>query len=39
VPRADLVFGQLRGRSLPVPTAKFAKQIRNVLKDMRDKAE
>ncbi len=38
VPRADLVFGQLRGRSLPVPAAKFAEQIRNVLKDMRDKA-
>jgi len=37
VPRADLVFGQLRGRSLPVPTAKFAEQIRNVLKDMRER--
>jgi DNA-binding transcriptional LysR family regulator len=38
VPRANLVFGQLRGRSLPVPAAKFAEQIRGVLKDMREKA-
>jgi hypothetical protein len=37
VPRANLVFGQLRGRSLPVPAAKFAEQIRTVLKDMQER--
>ncbi len=37
VPRADLVFGQLRGRSLPVPAAKFAEQVRGVLKGMRER--
>jgi DNA-binding transcriptional LysR family regulator len=39
VPRADLVFGQLSGRNLPVPAAKFAEQITSVLREMREKKE
>ena len=35
VPRADLVFGQLRGRNLSVPAAKFAEQLVTVLRKMR----
>ena len=35
VPRADLVLGQLRGRNLPVPAAKFAEQLARVLEAMR----
>ena len=35
VPRADLVLGQLRGRNLPVPSAKFAEQLARVLEGMR----
>jgi len=35
VPRADLVLGQLRGRNLPVPAAKFAEQLARVLEGMR----
>ena len=34
VPRADLVLGQLRGRNLPVPSAKFAEQLARVLEGM-----
>ena len=36
VPRADLVLGQLRGRNLPVPAAKFAEQLARVLEGMRE---
>ncbi len=36
VPRADLVLGQLRGRNLPVPAAKFAEQLARVLEAMRE---
>lgn len=35
VPRADLVLGQLRGRNLPVASAKFAEQVARVLEGMR----
>jgi len=35
VPRADLVLGQLRGRNLPVPSAKFAEQLARALEGMR----
>ena len=35
VPRADLVLGQLRGRNLSVPAAKFAEQLARVLEGMR----
>jgi DNA-binding transcriptional LysR family regulator len=35
VPRADLVLGQLRGRALPLPAAKFAEQLARRLEDMR----
>ena len=35
VPRADLVFGQLRGRNLSVPAAKFAEQLVTILRKMR----
>jgi DNA-binding transcriptional LysR family regulator len=35
VPRADLVFGQLRGRNLSVPAAKFAEQLVTKLRAMR----
>ena len=35
VPRANLVLGQLRGRNLPVPAAKFAEQLARVLEGMR----
>jgi DNA-binding transcriptional LysR family regulator len=38
VPRADLVFGQLRGRNLSVPAAKFAEQLVTVLRKMRAEA-
>src|SRR3569832_134176 len=30
-PHGDLVLGQLRGRNLPVPAAKFAEQLASVL--------
>jgi DNA-binding transcriptional LysR family regulator len=36
VPRADLVLGQLRGRNLSVPAAKFAEQLARVLEEMRN---
>jgi DNA-binding transcriptional LysR family regulator len=35
VPRADLVLGQLRGRNLPLPSAKFAEQLARRLEGMR----
>jgi hypothetical protein len=35
VPSANLVLGQLRGRNLPVPAAKFAEQLARVLEGMR----
>jgi DNA-binding transcriptional LysR family regulator len=35
VPQADLVLGQLRGRNLPLPAAKFAEQLARVLERMR----
>jgi len=35
VPRADLVLGQLRGRNLPLASAKFAEQLARVLEGMR----
>jgi DNA-binding transcriptional LysR family regulator len=35
VPRADLVLGQLRGRNLPLPAAKFAEQLARRLEGMR----
>jgi hypothetical protein len=38
VPRANLVLGQLRERSLSVPAAKFADQLVNVMSEMRMEA-
>jgi DNA-binding transcriptional LysR family regulator len=35
VPRTDLVLGQLRGRNLPLPAAKFAEQLARALEAMR----
>jgi DNA-binding transcriptional LysR family regulator len=35
VPRANLVFGQLRGRNLPIATAVFAESLRRTLTAMR----
>jgi hypothetical protein len=35
VPHADLVLGQLRGRNLSVPAAKFAEQLVRMLEQMR----
>jgi DNA-binding transcriptional LysR family regulator len=35
VPRANLVFGQLRGRNLPIPAAVFAERLMRVLEGMR----
>jgi hypothetical protein len=35
VPKANLVFGQLRGRNLPVATAVFADRIIHKLEAMR----
>lgn len=35
VPRANLVFGQLRGRNLPIATAVFAESLRRTLAAMR----
>jgi DNA-binding transcriptional LysR family regulator len=35
VPHADLVLGQLRGRNLSLPAAKFAEQLARVLERMR----
>jgi hypothetical protein len=35
VPKANLVFGQLRGRNLPVATAVFANRIIDKLESMR----
>jgi DNA-binding transcriptional LysR family regulator len=35
VPRANLVFGQLRGRNLPIATAVFAETLRRKLEAMR----
>jgi len=36
VPRADLVLGQLRERSLPVAAAKFAEHLATRLRSLRD---
>jgi DNA-binding transcriptional LysR family regulator len=36
VPRADLVLGQLRGRNLSVPAAKFAEQLARMMEQMRE---
>ena len=35
VPRANLVFGQLRGRNLPIPAAVFAERLVRALEAMR----
>src|SRR5271170_2059364 len=35
VPRANLVFGHLRGRNLPIATAVFAESLRRTLSAMR----
>jgi hypothetical protein len=35
VPRANLVFGHLRGRNLPIATAVFAETLRRKLEAMR----
>jgi len=35
VPRANLVFGQLRSRNLPIPSAIFAERLMRVLETMR----
>jgi hypothetical protein len=35
VPRANLVVGQLRGRSLPIATSIFAETITRTLEKMR----
>jgi DNA-binding transcriptional LysR family regulator len=35
VPRANLVFGQLRARNLPIPAAVFAEKLARVLESMR----
>jgi DNA-binding transcriptional LysR family regulator len=35
VPRANLVFGHLRGRNLPIPAAVFAERLMRVLEGMR----
>jgi DNA-binding transcriptional LysR family regulator len=35
VPRANLVFGQLRARNLPIPAAVFAEKLVRVLETMR----
>ncbi len=35
VPRANLVFGRLRGRNLPIATAVFAESLRRTLTAMR----
>jgi hypothetical protein len=35
VPRANLVFGHLRGRNLPIATAVFAEALRRELEAMR----
>jgi len=36
VPRADLVLGQLRERSLPVAAAKFAEHLATRLRNLRE---
>jgi len=36
VPNANLVFGRLRDRNLPVATAVFAEQVRKMLESMAD---
>jgi len=38
VPRANLVFGQLRARNLPIPAAIFAERLIRVLESMRGEA-
>jgi hypothetical protein len=38
VPRASLVFGQLRARNLPIPAAIFAERLVRVLESMRGEA-
>jgi hypothetical protein len=38
VPRANLVFGQLRARNLPIPAAIFAERLVRALESMRGKA-
>jgi len=35
VPRANLVFGQLRARNLPIPAAVFAERMVRELEAMR----
>jgi hypothetical protein len=35
VPRANLVFGQLRARNLPIPAAVFAEKLVRALEAMR----
>jgi hypothetical protein len=35
VPRANLVFGQLRARNLPIPAAIFAERLVRILETMR----
>jgi hypothetical protein len=39
LPHADLVLGQLRGRNLPVPAAKFAEQLARVMEALRPTRE
>ncbi len=36
VPRTNLVLGQLRSRSLPIPTAIFAERLARTLVSMRN---
>jgi DNA-binding transcriptional LysR family regulator len=38
VPRASLVLGQLRARTLPIPAAVFAERLVRVLEEMRETA-
>ena len=38
VPRANLVFGRLRGRTLPIATAVFAEKLTRNLEAMRAKS-
>lgn len=39
LPRANLVFGQLRARNLPIPAAIFAERLVRALEAMRGKAK
>ena len=38
VPRANLVFGQLRARNLPIPAAVFAEKLARMLEAMQSDA-